>query len=108
MESDSYELILRRVMYADGRSRAFINGATVTVSQLKELGELLVDIYSQNAHHSLLKQATQRNVLDNYGGLSGLALQVSAQYKVWHALHQQRLAVSMLMSWLICVISREN
>ena len=92
MESDSYELILRRVMYADGRSRAFINGATVTVSQLKELGELLVDIYSQNAHHSLLKQATQRNVLDNYGGLSGLALQVSAQYKVWHALHQQRLA----------------
>jgi DNA repair protein RecN (Recombination protein N) len=63
------------------------------VAQLKELGELLVDIYSQNAHHSLLKLATQRNVLDNFGGLSGLALQVSAQYKVWHALNQQRLEV---------------
>ncbi|ADI30378.1 DNA repair protein RecN [Methylotenera versatilis] len=93
MENEANELILRRVMYADGRSRAFINGATVTVAQLKELGELLVDIYSQNAHHSLLKLATQRNVLDNFGGLSGLALQVSAQYKVWHALNQQRLEV---------------
>jgi DNA repair protein RecN (Recombination protein N) len=93
MENEANELILRRVMYADGRSRAFINGAIVTVAQLKELGELLVDIYSQNAHHSLLKLATQRNVLDNFGGLSGLALQVSAQYKVWHALNQQRLEV---------------
>ena len=93
MENEANELIVRRVMYADGRSRAFINGATVTVAQLKELGELLVDIYSQNAHHSLLKLATQRNVLDNFGGLSGLALQVTTQYKVWHALNQQRLEV---------------
>jgi len=93
MENEADELILRRVMYADGRSRAFINGATVTVTQLKELGELLVDIYSQNAHHSLLKLATQRNVLDNFGGLSSLAIQVSAQYKVWYALNQQRLEV---------------
>jgi DNA repair protein RecN (Recombination protein N) len=52
-----------------------------------------VDIYSQNAHHSLLKQATQRNVLDNFAGLSSLALQVSAQYKVWNTLNQQRLEV---------------
>jgi DNA repair protein RecN (Recombination protein N) len=93
MDSHSNELILRRVIYADGRSRAYINGTSVSVTQLKELGEFLVDIYSQNAHHSLLKQATQRNVLDNFGGLSDLALQVSAQYKIWHALHQQRLAV---------------
>ena len=77
-------------MYADGRSRAFINGITVTVAQLKELGELLVDIYSQNAHHSLLKSATQRKVLDNFGGLSLLATQVAAHYKTWHQLHLQR------------------
>ncbi|MDI1297898.1 DNA repair protein RecN [Methylotenera sp.] len=93
MENEANELILRRVMYADGRSRAFINGTTVTVAQLKELGELLVDIYSQNAHHSLLKLATQRNVLDNFGGLSGLTLQVAAQYKIWHVLNLQRLEV---------------
>lgn len=93
MENEANELILRRVMFADGRSRAYINGATVTVAQLKVLGELLVDIYSQNAHHSLLKLATQRNVLDNFGGLSGLALQVATQYKIWHSLNQQRLEV---------------
>ena len=91
LTNDAPELLLRRVMYADGRSRAFINGATVTVAQLKELGELLVDIYSQNAHHSLLKSATQRHVLDGFAELSALALQVSNQFKVWHQLNQQRL-----------------
>ncbi|NOS97856.1 MAG: DNA repair protein RecN [Methylotenera sp.] len=90
LESDDIELIVRRVMFADGRSRAYINGATVTVAQLKELGELLVDIYSQNAHHSLLKPATQRVVLDNFGELSSLAAQVSAQYKTWYQLNQKR------------------
>ncbi len=84
------ELILRRVMYSDGRSRAFINGLIVTVGQLKELGELLVDIYSQNAHHSLLKLASQREILDQFGGFSELAKQVSSHYKTWHHLHIQR------------------
>lgn len=91
LENDGQELVLRRVMFADGRSRAYINGATVTVWQLKELGELLVDIYSQNAHHSLLKPATQRLILDNFGGLSSLALQVSSHFKTWHKFNQQRL-----------------
>lgn len=90
LESDADELVLRRVVFADGRSRAYINGTVVTVSQLKELGELLVDIYSQNAHHSLLKLATQRNVLDSFAGLLTLAMQVAVQYKTWHQLHQQR------------------
>ncbi len=92
LANDTTELLLRRVMYADGRSRAFINGATVTVAQLKELGELLVDIYSQNAHHSLLKAATQRQVLDHFAELSALAMQVANQFDVWHQLNQQRLA----------------
>jgi len=91
MGVDSNELILRRVIYADGRSRAFVNGTTVTVSQLKELGELLVDIYSQNAHHSLLKPAMQRNVLDSFAGLSNLATEVWSYYKVWFQLNQQRI-----------------
>ena len=91
LSEDAGELLLRRVMYADGRSRAFVNGTTVTVAQLKELGELLLDIYSQNAHHSLLKPVTQRNVLDQFAGLSELALQVAEQFKAWHKLNQQRL-----------------
>lgn len=84
------ELLLRRVMYADGRTRAFINGTPVSVAQQKELGELLIDIYSQNAHHSLLKLATQRQVLDQFAGLTTLSDTLANQYKMWYQLHQQR------------------
>lgn len=84
------ELMLRRVMYSDGRSRAFINGIPVTVQQLKELGELLVDIFSQNAHHSLLKIAVQRQILDEFGGLLATATEVATRYKQWQHLHELR------------------
>ena len=40
-----------------------------TINQLKSIGELLIDIYSQNSHHSLLKNSTQRDILDNFSGL---------------------------------------
>ncbi len=84
-------LMLRRVIYADGRSRGFINGASATVNQMKELGEFLVDIYSQNAHHSLLKPTTQRQILDDFAGSSALASQVAKQYKTWAQLNSQRI-----------------
>lgn len=90
---DETELLLRRVIYADGRSRAFINGTPATIQQLKELGEFLVDIYSQNAHHSLLKLATQRQILDEFSGLKATAAEVAMQYKHWHHLHVTRLAL---------------
>lgn len=93
IEGDVGELVLRRVMYADGRSRAFINGTPVTVQQLKDIGEQLVDIYSQNAHHSLLKLATQRQILDDFGGLNAIASEVAAKYKHWHHLHELRISL---------------
>ena len=92
LTAESGELVLRRVMYADGRSRAFINGSPVTVQQLKEIGELLVDIYSQNAHHSLLKLTTQRQILDEFGGLTQLSDTLAHAYKQWHQLHELRLS----------------
>lgn len=90
LEADAGELMLRRVMFSDGRSRAFINGTPVTVQQLKELGELLVDIFSQNAHHSLLKLAVQRQILDEFGGMLETADQVASTYKSWRHLHELR------------------
>lgn len=84
-------LILRRVIYADGRSRGFINGTTASIGQLKDLGEYLIDIYSQNAHHSLLKTTTQRQILDAFAGNTELAQQVATHYKTWHALHIKRI-----------------
>lgn len=87
------DLILRRVIYNDGRSRGFINGAAATVGQLKALGEFLVDIYSQNAHHSLLNANTQRQILDEFSSSNNLAKQVAEQYKDWHKLHLQQAEV---------------
>ena len=85
------ELLCRRVIYADGRSRAFINGQAATIQQLREAGEWLVDIYSQNAHHSLLKLNTQKEIFDAYCGLTDLASQTALQYKAWQQLHQHRI-----------------
>jgi DNA repair protein RecN (Recombination protein N) len=91
LESDNYELILRRVIHADGKSRAFINGKLATLQQLKELGESLVDIYSQNSHHSLLKLSAQRQILDDFGGHSDLALKTYNLYQTWYKLHIQKI-----------------
>ena len=87
------ELLLRRVMYSDGRTRGFINGQAVTVAQLKEVGELLVDIYSQHAHHSLLKSNYQRQVLDDFAGLATLSKQIAQHYRDWQEMRQQRALV---------------
>ena len=63
------ECLLRRVINADGRSRAFINGNSVPLSQLKSLGELLLDIHGQHFHQSLGHRSVQRDLLDHFGGL---------------------------------------
>ncbi|MCB5191600.1 DNA repair protein RecN [Methylobacillus arboreus] len=90
IDLDESQLLLRRVIYADGRSRAFINGSPATIQQLREIGEFLVDIYSQHAHHSLLKAASQRQVLDAYAGLQGLAEEVANAYQAWQLLYRKR------------------
>jgi DNA repair protein RecN (Recombination protein N) len=63
------QLILRRTIDNAGRSKAWINGITATATQLRELGDLLVDIHGQHAHQSLLKAEAQRSLLDMQGGL---------------------------------------
>lgn len=90
LAGDEGACLMRRVLYADGRSRAFINGITATMQQLREAGEFLVDIYSQHAHHSLLKGVTQRALLDDYAGAGELAKTVAGAYKHWRQLHERR------------------
>jgi DNA repair protein RecN (Recombination protein N) len=60
------ECIIRRTLTEDGRSRAYINGRVVPISQLRELGEQLVNIHGQHQHQALLKPEHQRNLLDAY------------------------------------------
>ena len=64
---DGEEIVLARVVPADGRSRAYVNGRLAPVSQLAELGATLVDLHGQHAHQSLLAPATQRAALDAFG-----------------------------------------
>ena len=66
---DGNDCILRRVLTRDGRSRAYINGQSTSLAELKALGELLIDIHSQHEHQSLLKVATHQLLLDDFGGL---------------------------------------
>jgi len=80
------DLLLRRVIFLDGRSKAYINGSSATINQLRELGELLVDIYSQNSHHSLLKASTKRDILDDFSHLKDNVDLVMGLYKAWHQL----------------------
>lgn len=83
-------VLMRRVIDNAGRSKAFINGIAATATQLRELGELLVDIHGQHAHQSLLKSDAQRQLLDNQAGLLDEAKTVAAAYKTWRALAKQR------------------
>jgi DNA repair protein RecN (Recombination protein N) len=76
-------LILRRTLDSQGRSRAYINGQPVPIAQLKGIAEYLVDIHGQHAHQSLLKAASQRELLDTQGGHLELARQVNQAWKTW-------------------------
>jgi DNA repair protein RecN (Recombination protein N) len=85
--------LLRRVVEAAGRSRAYVNGRPATVQQLREVGEFLVDIHGQHAHQSLLRPASQRELLDAFAGNATLVADTAAAFRAWQALRQRRLAL---------------
>jgi DNA repair protein RecN (Recombination protein N) len=74
------EILLRRMMTSDGRGRCQINGVTVPVRMLREVGSLLVDIHGQHDHQSLLDVERHREFLDAFGGYRELLEQVGAAY----------------------------
>jgi DNA repair protein RecN (Recombination protein N) len=81
--------ILRRVITAEGRSRAYINGTPCPQGDLKALGEFLIDIHSQHEHQSLLKTDTHRRLLDEYAGATDLARQVQMAAQRWRQTRQE-------------------
>jgi DNA repair protein RecN (Recombination protein N) len=72
------EIVLRRTLAADGRSRAFINDEAVGVGLLKDLGGLLLEVHGQQDDRGLFDTATHRLLLDGFGGLNGDAQTVAA------------------------------
>src|SRR4051812_8119772 len=69
VDADGDEVVLARVLPAEGRSRAYVNGRIAPVSALAERGADLVDLHGQHAHQSLLAPATQRAALDAFGSV---------------------------------------
>lgn len=64
------ELMLSREIFADGKSSARINGRTATAAMLKEIGSMLVDVHGQHENRILMSNDNQRDILDNYGGIT--------------------------------------
>ena len=83
------DCLLRRVITSEGRSRAYINGRPVTLSDLKTLGNILIDIHSQHAHQSLLKKDQQRRLLDEYAKVSTLKAELKLTVNEYQELSQR-------------------
>ncbi|MBK1724453.1 DNA repair protein RecN [Thiocystis violacea] len=81
--------VIRRLIVREGRSRAFINGRTASGAQLRDLGDLLVDIHGQHAHQSLLRANAQRDLLDAYGGHVDRAASTAAAFRAYRTLDQR-------------------
>jgi DNA repair protein RecN (Recombination protein N) len=87
---DEGEVLVRRVLDAQGRSRAFVNGHPATLAQLAELGEHLVDLHGQHAHQSLEQAEAQRALVDGFGGFTILARETAGAWRAWRAAVERR------------------
>ena len=83
------ECILRRVISAEGRSKAYINGSQVPLAQLKEIGQLLINIHGQHDHQLIVKASEQRNILDAYAKHQHLLDDVKYYFHQWRELSQE-------------------
>jgi DNA repair protein RecN (Recombination protein N) len=87
LEGDPDELLLRRIVDKNGRSKSLINGQPATLAQLKQLGDILVDIHGQHAHQSLTRPDTQRALLDAFASAEPEARAVE---QAWQTLSSAR------------------
>ena len=84
--ADEGSVLLRRTIDTAGRSRAWINGSSVTLAQPRAASDWLADIHGQHAHHALLRPDAQRALLDAHAGARGLAAEVDTLYRAWQQL----------------------
>jgi DNA repair protein RecN (Recombination protein N) len=89
---DGDTCLLRRVVDAGGRSRAWLNGTAATLGQLREAADFLCDIHGQHAHHLLLRVDAQRDLLDAHAGAQALVRAVAERHGAWRKLREARLA----------------
>jgi DNA repair protein RecN (Recombination protein N) len=88
--NDTSELLIKRVVSRAGRHRIYVNGELATLAVLQQLCEGLVDLCGQHEHQSLIKPATQLELLDRYGGLVEQTAGFSVAFSHWRKLVQER------------------
>lgn len=91
--TDSDELIVRRVVGSDGRSRAYLNGQAAPVQLLRDAGALLIDIHGQHEFQSLTRAAAQRELLDAFARHEVLVRRVAVAFEAWQAVRDGVLAL---------------
>jgi DNA repair protein RecN (Recombination protein N) len=89
LHDENGSLLARRTVDSSGRSRAFLNGSPVTSAQLREVGELLLDVHGQHAHQSLLKPSAQLLLLDEHGALTGERRAAADAFATWKAAQRE-------------------
>ena len=92
LDDDSGEIHLRRVIFATGRSKAWINGRPSSISELKEIGRLLVQLYSQHSQQQLLEPPYPKHWLDRYSNFYHPAQEVRDAYSTWQSRIRQHQA----------------
>ena len=83
---EEQDCVIRRIISAEGRSRAYINSNPATLQDLKSLGELLINIHGQHSHQSLLHRDTQLEILDFHGRHESLLEKVAVAFSDWQSL----------------------
>ena len=91
-DDDKNMLLFRRVLDAGGRSKAFINGTSVTLTQMRDLAERLMDVHGQHEHQTLLKRDAQLGLLDGFADNDVLLVEVKAKHAAWSQLAATRSA----------------
>lgn len=89
VSEDDSECILRRVISAEGRSKSYINGSQVPLVQLKEIGQLLINIHGQHDHQLIVKANQQCRLLDNYANHLTLLNDVKHYAQQWNKLNKE-------------------
>jgi DNA repair protein RecN (Recombination protein N) len=88
LAGDPGRVLLRRVVEADGRSRALLNGHPATVAQLREVGQGLVEVHGQHASQSLLRPDGQRALLDRFAGSASELAALAQAHAAWRTLER--------------------
>ncbi|CAA7616331.1 DNA repair protein RecN [Candidatus Terasakiella magnetica] len=92
------QVVLRRVLTADGRSRAYVNDQPISVGLLRRIGDELVEIHGQFESHGLLDASTHLGVLDAFGGLGGLKTAAAETWGFWSSARKARIEAEASLS----------